>query len=86
MSPSSYWVHQLSFLKMKNIQLGYAFPEQLAKRLGVQRIYVYANAQNVFTIVSKGYEGYDPERNTFNSGYRLYPTPRIISMGINLNF
>jgi TonB-dependent starch-binding outer membrane protein SusC len=86
MSPSSYWVHQLSFLKMKNIQLGYAIPERLASRLGVQKIYVYANAQNVFTWVSKGYDGYDPERSTFNSGYSIYPTPRIISMGINLNF
>lgn len=34
----------------------------------------------------KGYEGYDPERNTFDSGTNYYPTPRIFTFGINLNF
>lgn len=53
----------------------------------MQRLYVYANAQNLFTIMwKKGYEGYDPERNTFDSGTNYYPTPRIFTFGINLNF
>jgi TonB-linked SusC/RagA family outer membrane protein len=85
-SPSSFWVQEINFLKLKNIQLGYSFPNAISSRLGLQKIYLYANGQNVFTIVSKDYEGYDPERNTFDSGYRMYPIPRIISFGINLNF
>ena len=53
----------------------------------MQRLYVYANTQNLFTIMlKKGYEGYDPERNTFDSGTNYYPTPRIFTFGINLNF
>jgi TonB-linked SusC/RagA family outer membrane protein len=83
---SSFWVHDISFAKLKNIQLGYACPNSILSRLGLQKIYVYINAQNVFSVVSKKYEGYDPERNTFDSGDNMYPIPRIISLGVNLNF
>ncbi len=85
-SQSSFWVHDISFLKLKNIQLGYTVPNTVSSKLGLGKIYVYTNAQNVFTIVNKDYEGYDPERNTFGSGQNMYPIPRIISLGINLNF
>jgi TonB-linked SusC/RagA family outer membrane protein len=85
-SASSFWVHDLSFVKLKNAQVGYTFPGSISSRLGLQKIYLYANAQNVFSIVGKEYEGYDPERNTFDSGNNMYPVPRIISFGINLNF
>lgn len=83
---SSYWVHKLNYIKLKNIQLGYLVPASFASKIGLQKIYVYANAQNAFTIVNKDYEGYDPERNTFDSGYNMYPIPRIVSVGVNLNF
>lgn len=85
-SESSFWIHNISFLKLKNIQLGYAVPEKITSKLKLEKLYVYANAQNVFTIVNKDYEGYDPERNTFDSGINMYPIPRIFSFGINLNF
>lgn len=85
-SQSSYWVQEINFVKLKNIQFGYTFPNAVSSRLGLQKIYLYANGQNVFTIVSKDYEGYDPERNTFDAGYRMYPIPRIVSFGVNLNF
>jgi hypothetical protein len=94
MSESSYWVDEISFIKLKNIQLGYAFPSALVSRLKLQKIYLYANAQNVFAIVNKDYEGYDPEnygsydptQNAFGPVARTYPVPRIVSFGINLNF
>jgi hypothetical protein len=48
---------------------------------------MYANAQNLFTIMwHKGYEGYDPERNTFSDGGEVYPAPRILTFGINIDF
>jgi TonB-dependent starch-binding outer membrane protein SusC len=81
---SSYWVEEISFLKLKNIQLGYSLPTNITSMLGSQRIYLYANAQNVGTLVSSSYNGYDPERSTFDSGVRHYPIPRIISFGINI--
>lgn len=84
---SSFWVHRIDFLKLKNLQIGYMIPESITSRFKIQKLYLYANAQNVFTVMwKKGYEGYDPERNTFDDGSRSYPTPRIFSVGINLNF
>jgi TonB-linked SusC/RagA family outer membrane protein len=83
---SSYWVKELSFLKLKNIQLGYDLPESLATRLGLEKLYLYLNAQNVFVLVDKDFEGYDPEKDTFSHGINQFPVPRIISFGINLNF
>jgi TonB-linked SusC/RagA family outer membrane protein len=84
---SSYWVHRIDFLKLKNIQLGYTFPKSFTSCLKMENIYVYANAQNVFTIMwHEGYEGLDPERNTFENGANFYATPVIFTFGLNLNF
>lgn len=84
---SSFWMHRIDFLKLKNLQLGYTFPESISSKLGMKRLYLYANASNVFTIMwKKGYEGYDPERSTFDAGGSYYPSPRIFTFGLNLNF
>tara|TARA_R110002049_G_scaffold28018_4_gene96621 strand:+ start:27612 stop:30932 length:3321 start_codon:yes stop_codon:yes gene_type:complete len=85
-SPSSFWVQKLNFVKLKNIQMGFTFPEAISSAAGLSKIYLYANAQNVFTLVNDDYQGYDPERSSFDSGGALYPTPRIVSLGVNLNF
>ena len=82
---SSFWVADISFLKMKNVQLGYAFPSSLTSPLRLEKLYVYVNAQNLGSLVTKEYEGFDPERNTFDSGDNFYPIPRIVSVGINVN-
>ena len=84
---SSYWMHRIDFLKLKNLQVGYEIPRQITSMLKIQKLYLYANAQNLFTIMwKKGYEGYDPERSTFDAGQGVYPSPRIFTFGINLNF
>lgn len=83
---SSYWVKEISFLKLKNVQLGYALPTDLTTRIGLQKIYFYVNAQNVFVLVDEKFEGYDPEKSAFSHGTNQYPVPRIISLGLNLNF
>ena len=84
---SSFWVHRIDYLKLKNLQIGYSFPEKIVSKLKLSRLYLYANAQNLFTIMwHKGYEGYDPERNTFDSGWDYYPTPRTFTFGLNINF
>lgn len=82
-SQSSFWVHNISFVKLKNVQVGYALPAD-KMNIGIRKIYAYINAQNLFTVVNEDYEGYDPERNTFNSGDNMYPVPRIISFGLNV--
>lgn len=81
---SSFWVNKISFVKLKNIQLGYSLPSDITSRVGTQRIYVYANAQNVGTLVFGDYDGYDPEKSTFDDGDAFYPVPRIFSFGVNI--
>jgi len=83
---SSFWAHKSDFLKLKNIQFGYTIPQSFSNRLKLEKIYVYANAQNVFTLMMhKGYQGFDPERANSN-GYDIYPSARVFSFGINVNF
>lgn len=81
---SSFWVSSLAFVKMRNVQLGYSVPTSLSSKLGLQKLYFYLNGQNLFTIADKNYEGFDPERNTFDSGAGQYPLPRIVSFGLNV--
>jgi len=86
-SENSFWVHRSDFLKLKNIQLGYLLPKTITSVLGINRLYCYANAQNVFTILMfKGYEGFDPERPYDGDGASVYPVARVVSFGINLTF
>ena len=83
---SSFWSCNMSWLKLKNIQLGYTLPKNISNRLSMQKCYIYLNATDLFTIVSDKYEGFDPERDTFDSGYDQYPIPRVFSLGFNITF
>jgi TonB-linked SusC/RagA family outer membrane protein len=83
---SSFWTADMWWLKLKNIQLGYAVPKAIANKLTLQRLYMYANVSEVFTWVTKDYEGFDPERDTMGNGYYQYPVPRVFSFGLNVTF
>ncbi|ETZ20873.1 TonB-dependent receptor [Pedobacter sp. V48] len=83
---SSFWVSNLSYFKIKNIQLSYQLPKKLINSLKMGGISVYANFQNLPAFVSGDYEGFDPERNTFDDGGGLYPIPFISTLGVNLQF
>ena len=83
---SSFWVSNLSYFRIKNIQLAYSLPETFAKNLKIGGASIYANFQNLPAFVSGDYEGFDPERSTFDSGGGVYPTPFISSIGVNVQF
>lgn len=83
---SSFWSCNMSWFKLKNIQLGYTVPKVVLNKLSIQRLYVYVNATDLFTIVSSDYEGFDPERDTFGTGYSHYPIPKIFTLGVNVTF
>ena len=78
-----------SFLKLKNLQLGYSLPETLSRKFFVQRLRVYVSAQNLWTITK--YKGYDPElicTNVFAQGYDSgqYPNARQYTVGLQVSF
>lgn len=90
---SDRYVEDGSYLRMKNITLGYTLPKKYARYLHIESLRVYANIQNLFTIT--GYDGYDPEVGASTSdsqGYSFgvdngrYPSPTVYSFGINLAF
>jgi len=60
LQPSSFWLVNASYLRLKNLQLGYTLPAQLVKRAGIAGVRFYANGNNIFTI-SKMPIGMDPE-------------------------
>jgi TonB-linked SusC/RagA family outer membrane protein len=58
-TPNSYYVENGSFLRMRNVQLGYTFDPSVTKSLGLSRLRVYVSGANLFTVT--GYSGVDPE-------------------------
>lgn len=88
--PSTFYVEDGSYLRLKNLQIGYTFPEKWLKKTGfIQSARIYASVQNLFTIT--GYSLYDPEvsSNTlFNRGVdgMNETTPTINSRTYNIGF
>ncbi|ASU36268.1 SusC/RagA family TonB-linked outer membrane protein [Mucilaginibacter xinganensis] len=89
--PSSAWIQNGSFLKLKNVTVGYTLPSDIAKRLSVTKVRVYFSTQNLFTITK--YTGLDPEiglqngnatQNGVDNG--TYPSSKFYTVGLNLTF
>jgi TonB-dependent starch-binding outer membrane protein SusC len=76
---SSFWIRDASYLRLKNIQLGYTIPQRW-----VQMIKVYVNAQNYLTI--SDFKLGDPERNITRAGLIEYPNNKMITGGLNITF
>jgi TonB-dependent starch-binding outer membrane protein SusC len=88
---SSHFIEDGSYLRIKNIILGYNLPRALCSRYKIDGLRVYLNVQNLFTFTK--YSGYDPEIGAQRQNVLLssidqgrYPTQRIWTFGLNLNF
>ena len=83
---SDYWVRNASFLRVKNIQIGYTFPKAWTKKIGLENVRVYVSGQNLFSFNSF-YKGWDPE-NEIGTGDSpsYYPVNSIYSFGFNFKF
>lgn len=78
---STYFVENGSFLKLRNIQLGYNLPQSLTRKIKMERLRFYLSAQNALTIKSKSFTGVDPENVNYG-----YPIPMNLTFGINVGF
>lgn len=87
---SSQFIEDGTFLRLKNITLGYTFSDKFVKNMGISKLRFYGSVQNVFTLTN--YSGYDPEVNSGGSdmllGYDVapYPTARVWNLGVNISF
>ncbi|MFY7910445.1 MAG: SusC/RagA family TonB-linked outer membrane protein [Emticicia sp.] len=93
-NPSTYYIENGSYFRLKNVQLNYTLPNVVLKKLGISSATIYVQAVNLATITK--YSGLDPEVNlrNFNSGSDRqigvdegsYPAYRSMNIGLNLGF
>ena len=88
---SDRYIEDGSYLRVKNISLGYTFPKRLLGKAKIESLRLYTNIQNLWTIT--GYSGYDPEvgvsttsANVYGLDNGRYPSPTTYSVGVNLTF
>jgi hypothetical protein len=82
--PSSYWVQNASFLRLKDVQLTYTLSDKILQKTFVSSIQVYANGQNLFT--KTDFNGLDPETASPTNARIEYPNVRIFTIGLNVSF
>jgi TonB-linked SusC/RagA family outer membrane protein len=80
---STFWLQNTSYLRLKNLQVGYNLPTQLIRRVGLAGARVYYSAENLFTIDDM-LIGLDPE--TTSERASSYPLIKTHSLGVNLTF
>ncbi len=93
--PSTRFLEDASYIRLKNIQIGYSLPKHTLERFGIEKLRIYATAHNVFTLTK--YPGLDPEMTTSNNSagegdaaagidWGTYPIARSYNLGIQLTF
>ncbi|MDR3260646.1 MAG: TonB-dependent receptor [Tannerella sp.] len=86
---SDFYVEDASYLRLKNLQLGYTLPKRISEKVSIEILKIYVSAQNLFTVTN--YSGLDPEVATGNDRSNgidigVYPQTRIFQIGLNLTF
>ena len=77
---SSFWLDDLSYLRMKNLQIGYSFPKLLLRQFGFSNIRVYGSVENLFTVTK--FRGLDPEKSSYAND--VYPLNKVFLIGLNI--
>ena len=80
---STFWLHNVSYLRARTLELGYSLPRPLLDRLKIQRARVYINGYNLFSIDNLKKYGIDPEIADDNG--LQYPQNKFLNVGINLS-
>lgn len=84
--PSTAFLEDASYLRLKNLRLGYTLPSRMLEKAEIKKLNFYVQVTNLFTIT--GYSGLDPEINLSGNAMGLdlgaWPTPRQVMFGINL--
>lgn len=88
---SDRYIEDGSYIRIQNVRLGYTLPVAITRKYRIERLKLYVNAQNVYTFTE--YSGYDPEIGAFNQNPLLqnvdmgrYPSPRLITFGLDVDF
>jgi TonB-linked SusC/RagA family outer membrane protein len=77
---TSFWLDDLSYVRFKNVQLGYTLPRSLLQRAGIDNVRIFGSAENLFTLTK--FRGLDPEKG--GNASDAYPLNKSFSLGINI--
>lgn len=80
---SEYWVKDASYLRLKNLQIGYTLPKTVLNKMGLQRIRFFLTGENLFT-VTNFWKAYDPEAPMGMGDF--YPQTKTYSAGLEIKF
>lgn len=78
---STYFIENGSYLKLRNLQIGYTLPHELTSKIMLDKVRIYISGQNLLTIKSRDFTGVDPEIPGWS-----YPIPTSVTGGIQLTF
>lgn len=80
---SDFWIYDASYLRLKNITLGYTVPKQLLKKANIENLRLYVTSNNLFTLKNMP-EGIDPESPS--GDINGYPLTTTYALGLNISF
>lgn len=87
---SSRWIEDGTYIRLKNLSLGYNVPEKVLKNVGVEKLRIYVSGQNLWTQTK--YTGYNPDvsysdgNTSLGLDYGSYPNTKSFTIGLNLSF
>jgi len=79
------YLQDASYIRLKNVQLGYTFPQQLTKKFGAQKFRIFASGENLVTW-TKLAKMFDPETIDGGANGSVYPLSKVLSVGLSLTF
>ena len=79
---NSFFIMDRSFCRLKSAEIGYTLPKKVVNKIRMERMRVYLNANNLFTIKNMPISHIDPEQ----SSPTTYPLTRTVSVGVNVGF
>lgn len=80
---SDYWIRSASFMKVRNVQVGYTLPALASSKMGLEKVRLYVTLDNPLTFSSYP-KGWDPENTNVSGAY--YPTMSSYTFGLSVNF
>ena len=82
--PSNRFIEDGSYLRIKNVILGYTFPESTLGKIGINSVRIYISGTNLWTFTN--YKGFDPEVGVNGIDLSTYPVTHTLSIGANIGF
>ena len=82
---STFWIRNASYLRLKNLEIGYTFSSELLKKLHMSSLRIFVNGSNLLTFADM-LPGVDPETAQQAVNYEPYPLTKVYNVGLNIKF